>query len=106
MLGELAELFFNVGGLGVPGLLFGETDKLVGELLKPFKTGDSGLNHGQLWWGDSLGFVFALVPALQGKVRPLRSSLARIGLGTELATDDVRDLPHFLEDGGLFLLHR
>lgn len=104
MLREFPELFFNVGGLGFPGLLFGQTDKLVRQLLEALEPGDGRLNHGQLLWGDALGFVFAFIPALQGKVRTLGASLGHIRLRTELASDEGGDLPHLLEDRRLLLL--
>jgi len=103
MLREFAELFFKVGGLGFPGLFFGQTDKLASQLLETFEPGDRRLNHGQLWWGDALGFVFAFIPALKGKVRTLGASFGPIRLRSELASDDGRDLPDLLEDRRLLL---
>ena len=51
MLREFPEFFFNVGGLGFPGLFFAQTDKLVSQFLEALEPGDGLLNHGQLLGG-------------------------------------------------------
>ncbi len=97
-----AGFFFNSGALLIPGQLLREPSVALDQLLEARIAFDALGDSVQFLRPDPLAVVFAILPALQQKVRALGDGLAGAldlkGLLADFAADHAIDLGHLVEE--------